>query len=109
MENLRQVEDVQEVKYVLDPLAPMLQSAEKQNFVNQVRESHYQICVLMIIYNLYDSYNISMNEIILNGFFLLETCFNKKKDNGEEGVDCGGPCRLKCVGMRFLNPFYDSF
>ena len=57
----------------------------------------------------YIQLNISMNEIILNGFFLLETCFNKKKDNGEEGVDCGGPCRLKCVGMRFLSPFYDPF
>ena len=52
MENLCQVEDVQEMKGVLDPLAPTLQNAEKQNFVNQVRESPYQICVLMIISNL---------------------------------------------------------
>ena len=32
-------------------------------------------------------------------FHDIESCFNDKKDNGEEGFDCGGPCRRKCVGM----------
>ena len=32
----------------------------------------------------------------------IESCFNEEKDNGEEGFDCGGPCRRKCVGMIIL-------
>ena len=56
----------------------------------------------------YDNIQFSMNEIILNYFLLLGTCFNKKKDNGEEGFDCGGPCHLKCVGKRITNPFHNS-
>ena len=35
----------------------------------------------------------------------IESCFNDEKDNGEEGFDCGGPCRRKCVGMINFNFF----
>ena len=37
--------------------------------------------------------------ISLIDYYDIESCFNDKKDNGEEGFDCGGPCRRKCVGM----------
>ena len=69
MENSCLVADVPETNGVLDPLAPKLQSVEKQNFVKKVWETRYQICVLMIISDL-DPYNMSMNEITFNDFFV---------------------------------------
>ncbi len=36
------------------------------------------------------------------------TCFDKKQNQGEEGVDCGGPCPLSCE-VRNLQPIKTEF
>jgi len=33
-----------------------------------------------------------------------DTCFNNKQDEGEEGIDCGGPCIQRCSYDVSINP-----
>ena len=28
-----------------------------------------------------------------------DTCYDNKQNNGEEGIDCGGPCKYSCSGV----------
>ena len=37
---------------------------------------------------------------------LIDSCFDGEKTTGEEGMDCGGPCRLKCPSKIFRNKHY---
>jgi len=46
---------------------------------------------------------------IVFGFYLIfirpaPSCFNGVQDQGELGVDCGGPCRAPCVPERGVTP-----
>ena len=41
---------------------------------------------------------IRMKKIIFESISFIESCFNKKQDDDEDGIDCGGHCRIKCVG-----------
>ncbi len=41
--------------------------------------------------------------VLVAGFFIWQsatkpTCFDGKQNQGEEGVDCGGPCKNPCLG-----------
>ena len=79
------------------PITAISQSAEKQIFVSQVGKSRREIPLSIIIYQILIYFlDDSLIAIIVNHD--IESCFNETKDNGEEGFDCGGPCRRKCVG-----------
>ena len=36
---------------------------------------------------------------------LIDSCFDGEKTSGEEDVDCGGPCKLKCPSKIFKNAY----
>ena len=84
-------------------ITAILQIAEKQIFVSQVSKSRREIPFSIIIYQILYFLDDSLIAIIVNHD--IESCFNEMKDNGEEGFDCGGPCRRKCVGTINLDFF----
>ena len=42
-----------------------------------------------------------MKRTIFQLISFRESCYNKTQDHDEDGVDCGGPCRTKCVGNTY--------
>ena len=51
---------------------------------------------------------------VLAGFFVYlsakpeATCLDGKKNQGEIGIDCGGPCKTKCQDLSSLQPIQVS-
>jgi hypothetical protein len=63
--------------------------AEKENDWNSKRRMYYIIGIILIILSFlfYKSYD---------SLFPEATCFDKKQNNQEVGIDCGGSCELLC-------------
>lgn len=99
-------------KYVdstVEEVAPVISSvSEKENDWNSRRRIYYILGIVLIIlaFIFYKSYDF---------IFPASTCFDKKQNNIETGIDCGGACELMCkntsmpLELKLAKSFYSGF
>ncbi|MGB9608938.1 MAG: hypothetical protein ACPL3E_01025 [Minisyncoccia bacterium] len=61
--------------------------------IRTVKQFFYGAIFVLIIF--------SLIYFLYKAFFSRPTCFDHKQNQGEEGVDCGGPCPKICLPLNF--------